>query len=106
MLNVFYRHYLPLAKSQRHSARAEIVDLENSITLIEDILGSLSGDILVTDFGVWGTTDDRMAPLGYNPWLATECKNEIGQVQERDYVIIEGADFKMKAINPLEGLWF
>jgi len=100
------KELLKIRNNLSPEARAEIVELENSITLIEDILNNLSGNVLITDFGIWGLEGDKMAPLGYNPWLETECKNEIGQVRERDYVRIEGTDLKMQAINPPEAFWF
>jgi len=86
-------------------AQAEIVELENSITSIEGMLDSHSGNVLSTDFGIWGLTGDKIAPLGYNPWLETDCRNEIGQARETGTIRIEGTDLKMKAILPPEGFW-
>jgi hypothetical protein len=84
----------------------EIAALENSIRVIEDILDRSSRNIHISDFGIFGRKDDRLAPLGYNPWSETEGKNETGQIRETDYVLIEGTDSKMRAIDPPEGFWY
>ena len=87
-------------------ARLEIAELENSIRVIEDILDRSSRNIHITDFGIFGTKGDMLAPLGYNPWSETEGKNEIGQVRETDYIFVEGTDLEMRSINPPEGFWY
>ena len=80
----------------------EITEVENTIKSIEEMLDT-SGSLLVSDFGIWGYTGDKIAPLGYNPWLETECRNEVGRLRETDYVGVEGTDLKIRAIGPPEG---
>jgi hypothetical protein len=72
----------------------------------EEILDSSSRNLLVTDFGIWGVIGDKTVPLGYNPWLGTNCKNEIVRINETDYVRIEGTDLMIRVLNPPEGFWF
>lgn len=93
------------SNSAELNSEAEIIELENSIRSREDMLDSSSGNLLVTDFGIWGFIGDKVTPLGYNPWLETDCKNKIEQVRESDYIRIEDTDLKMQAINPPEGFW-
>jgi len=99
------RELLKIKDNLNPEARAEIAEVENSIRSIEEMLDT-SGNILVTDFGIWGRTGDNVAPLGYNPWLETECKSEVGQVRDSDFIRIEGTDLRIRAILPPEGFWF
>ncbi|MFC1902753.1 recombinase family protein [Chloroflexota bacterium] len=99
------KELLKIKNNLSPEARLEIAELENSIKMIEEILGNSSRNISVTDFGIFGRQGDTIAQLGYNPWSETEGKSEIGQVRETDYVYIEGTDLKMQSINPPEGFW-
>ncbi len=94
--------------SQRRSnlnpeAQAEIAELESHIATVEKILSKHSGRIFITEFGIWGTTDNLKVPLGYNPWLETEGKSTAGKPQEMDTIRIEGTDLTMSGVLPPEG---
>jgi hypothetical protein len=94
--------------SQRRSnlnpeAQAEIAELESHIAIVEKILSRHSGRIFITEFGIWGTTDNLKVPLGYNPWLETEGKSTAGKPQEMDTIRIEGTDLTMSGVLPPEG---
>ena len=104
-LNKQERELLKVRGNLNPEALAEIAEVENTIKSIEKMLDA-SGSLLVSDFGIWGYTGDTVAPLGYNPWLETECKNEVGRLREMGYVRVEGTDLKIKAIGPPEGFWF
>ena len=99
------KELLKIKNNLSPEARLEIAELENSIRVIEDILDRSSRNIYITDFGIFGTKGDRLAPLGYNPWSNIEGKNEMGQVRETDYIYIEDTDLKMRSINPPQGFW-
>lgn len=104
-LNKQERELLKVRGNLNPEALAEIAEVENTIKSIEEMLDT-SGSLLVSDFGIWGYKGDTVAPLGYNPWLETECKNEVGRLREMDYVGVEGTDLKIRAIGPPEGFWF
>ncbi|MFC1943425.1 zinc ribbon domain-containing protein [Chloroflexota bacterium] len=104
-LNKQERELLKVRDNLNPGALAEIAEVENTIKSIGEML-DISGSLLVSDFRIWGYTGDMVAPLGYNPWLETACKNEVGRLREMDYVGIEGTDLKIRAICPPEGFWF
>ena len=96
--------------SQRRSnlnpeAQAEIAGLENHIAMVEKMLNKHSGKVFITEFGIWGTAENTKVPLGYNPWLETEGKPEIGKPQNMDKIPIEGTDLSMSGVLPPEGFW-
>lgn len=99
------RDLLKMRDNLNPEAQAEIAELENCIASIDKMLDKHSGRILITEFGIWGLTDDQIAPLGYNAWLETDARAGIGKPRERDTIKVEGSDFKMIGILPPEGFW-
>ncbi|MFC2056635.1 hypothetical protein ACFLTO_03585 [Chloroflexota bacterium] len=61
-----------------------------------------SWSLPVSDFGIWRYTGDTVTPLGYNPWVETECKNEVRveRLREMDYMGVEDTDLKIRVIDP------
>lgn len=75
----------------------ELSALESRIAMVKDVLSK--GRLSITEFGIFGLTDDEYIPAGFNAWRESDGKLAIGEITEQDKFRIEGTDEFMRGIG-------
>ncbi|MFC1951939.1 recombinase family protein [Chloroflexota bacterium] len=81
----------------------KLAELEGRITMVKKVLSR--GRFEVSEFGIFGEKGNEYIPAGFNAWRECDGELTIGEVTEKDYFHIEGADKYMRGIDAPLGFW-
>ena len=76
---------------------------EERINRIKDILSS--GQIYISEFGLFGAKSDEYLPAGFNAWRESDGKLAIGEFRESDCIPVAETDLVMRGIDAPPGFW-
>ena len=105
-LNLLKKQEAALLKCRHNIDPTELSELsvlEGRITMIKDILSK--GNLLVTEFGIFGEIGVQYVPAGFNAWRECDGELAIGEVTEMDSFRIEGTNLAMRGIDAPIGFW-
>jgi len=80
------------------STLMEILETQERIEAIKEILDH--GSLRLNALGFFGLMGDKYIPVGFNPWLETDGKPEVGQLTNMSDVKIPGTDIMFKSMAP------
>jgi len=76
---------------------ADLAEVEGRISFVQKVLEA--GTLNITDFGIFGSIDDKYFPAGFNAFRETDGELAIGEVVDMDYFRVDGIEHRGRLIN-------
>jgi len=99
-LNALKKQEASLLRRRRDIDPTEATDLaevEDRISFVQRVLDA--GTLHVTDFGIFGSIDDRYFPAGFNAFRETDGELAIGEVVDMGSFRVEGTEYRGRLID-------